>query len=65
MDGYSDISKLIGTGPPYVTDCSMTYSRVRVHIVSSHASSDLWFRYNTLLGSDVKFTAGWDTQDFQ
>ena len=23
---------------------------------------DLWFRYNTLLGSDVKFTAGWDTQ---
>ena len=22
---------------------------------------DLWFRYNTLLGSDVKFTAGWDT----
>ncbi len=23
---------------------------------------DLWFRYNTLLGANVKFTAGWDTQ---
>ena len=23
---------------------------------------DLWFRYKTLSGADVKFTAGWDTQ---